>query len=215
MSSSKSSPIGLKPISAADLHEFLCTRRSIRHFVSEVIPAPVIQRILETAVRAPSAHNRQPWRFAIITDPHVKFQLADALGAEFRRDLTADQISTEEIEIRIEQSRKRITSAPVVIVLCLDPSDIDVYPDDKRNKAEFIMAVQSVAATGLQLLLAVHAEGLAGVWTCGPLFAPQVVIKSLDLPREWEPQAMFFIGRSSSIPSPKHLIPIEKITIWR
>ena len=56
------------------------------------------------------------------------------------------------------------------------------------------MAVQSVAAAGMQLLLAAHAEGLGGVWACWPLFAQETIRKTLNLSETWEPQGMFFIG---------------------
>jgi coenzyme F420-0:L-glutamate ligase / coenzyme F420-1:gamma-L-glutamate ligase len=53
-----------------DIHNFLRARRSVRRFKTDLIPAPVIQRIIETATYAPSAHNLQPWRFAVVTDLH-------------------------------------------------------------------------------------------------------------------------------------------------
>src|SRR5215475_1912615 len=55
-------------ISTTDLHNFLRTRRSIRRFKPDPVPDPVIQNILLTAAFAPSAHNRQPWRFVVVTD---------------------------------------------------------------------------------------------------------------------------------------------------
>ena len=199
---------------AKTLHNFLRTRRSIRNFESGVIPNEIIRRVIETASYAPSAHNRQPWRFAVITDSKVKLELAQAMGNRFRLDLAGDKNPAAEIEARITLSRERILSAPVVIILCLDPSEMDDYPDEKRKKAEFMMAVQSVAAAGQTLLLALHAEGLSAVWTCGPLFAPDVVVNALHLPILWEPQAMFFIGRSTVPTKPKSVLSLEKISIW-
>jgi nitroreductase len=90
---------------------------------------------------------------------------------------------------------------------------MDVYPDTKRKKAEYIMAVQSVANAGMQMLLAIHAEGLGAVWTCGPLFAQETVQKALDLPNTWEPHAMFFIGYSDENPKPKELKNLESIMV--
>ena len=94
----------------------------------------------------------------------------------------------------VEGVLDRILSAPVVILLCLDMSEMDVYPDENRQQAERTMAIQSTAAAGLQLLLAAHAEGLGGVWACWPLFAPETIQSTLNLCESWEPQAMFFIG---------------------
>jgi nitroreductase len=91
---------------------------------------------------------------------------------------------------------------------------MDTYPDEKRKKAEFMMAVQSAAAAGQTLLLALHAEGISSVWTCGPLFAPDVIIDTLHLPKSWEPQAMFFIGFSTAPAKSKSVLPLDKISIW-
>jgi F420 biosynthesis protein FbiB-like protein len=197
-----------------NLHEFLRSRRSIRRFQSQAVDRETLTRILATATRAPSAHNRQPWRFAVLTQPQPKSRLSEFLGAEFRRDLASDGLPEAEIQSRLKRSKSRIVDAPVVIILCMDASEMDVYPDEKRSGAEQTMAIQSVAAAGLQLQLAAHAEGLGSVWTCGPLFSPKTVKAALDLPESWEPQAMFFIGYPAEEPRKKELKTLDEVTQW-
>ncbi|MBK9927232.1 MAG: nitroreductase family protein [Anaerolineales bacterium] len=199
--------------STTDLHNFLRTRRSIRRFKPDPVPDSVIENILHTATFAPSAHNRQPWRFAVVTDSSVKTKLADAMAVEFAHDLEKDSIPSEEIQKRIARSRERIISAPVVITLNLDMSEMDVYPDKKRKKAEYLMATQSVANAGMQLLLAAHAEGLGGVWVCSPLFVPETIQSVLTLPETWEPQAMFFVGYPDGSPKEKTLKDVKTIAV--
>ena len=196
------------------LHDFLRSRRSVRRFKPDPVEDAAVDRILASAVCAPSAHNRQPWRFCVLRHPQSKARLADAMAADFRRDLLRDKLPEAEIEARVEGSRARINSSPLVIVLCMDMSEMDVYPDARRAQAERMMAIQSTAAAGLQLLLAAHAEGLAGVWTCGPLFAPEVVRAALELDARWEPQAMFFIGKADQAPRPKDTKPLESVVRW-
>jgi coenzyme F420-0:L-glutamate ligase/coenzyme F420-1:gamma-L-glutamate ligase len=191
----------------------LRTRRSIRRFKTDPVPDSVIQDILSTATYAPSAHNRQPWRFVVITSPLVKGQLADAMAMDFEHDLKRDGISTEKIQAQIKRSKERITSAPLAILLCLDMSDMDSYPDEKRQYAERMMAIQSVASAGMQLLLAAHAEGLGGVWACWPLFAQETIKKSLNLLESWEPQGMFFVGYPEVIPDVRERKEIGNISI--
>jgi nitroreductase len=94
-------------------------------------------------------------------------------------------------------------------------SEMDSYPNEKRSRAEWIMATQSVAAAGLQLLLAAHAEGLGGVWACWPLFAQETIQKNLNIPTFWEPQGMFFIGYADMIPRSKEMKELEGIVIRR
>jgi F420 biosynthesis protein FbiB-like protein len=197
--------------STTDLHNFLRTRRSIRRFKPDPVPDSIIQNILTTATFAPSAHNRQPWRFCVVTTSDVKQKLADAMGVEFKRDLEADGLPQEEIQKRVTRSRERILAAPVVIILNLDMSEMDMYPDKKRRQAEFRMAMQSVANAGLQLLLAAHAEGLGGVWVCSPLFAQEIIQKILNLPETWEPQGMLFIGYPDVFPEARERKSLDEI----
>lgn len=175
------------------------------------MPDSVIQYILTTATFAPSAHNRQPWRFVVVTDSSVKAKLAKAMAIEFEHDLEKDNLSHEEIQKRITRSQERMTAAPVIIILNVDMSDMDVYPDEKRNKAEYLMAVQSVANAGMQLLLAAHAEGLGGVWVCSPLFVQETIQDVLVLPKVWEPQAMFFVGYPEDIPQVRERKPLSEV----
>jgi nitroreductase len=76
------------------------------------------------------------------------------------------------------------------------------------------MAVQSVAAAGLQLLLAAHAEGLGGVWACWPLFAQKTIQKTLKLPETWEPQGMFFLGYPEFVPEIRDRKSVECVSLF-
>ena len=75
------------------------------------------------------------------------------------------------------------------------------------------MAVQSVANAGMQMLLAAHAEGLGGVWVCSPLFVQETIQNILELPKAWEPQAMFFIGYPQDIPEVRERKKLDEVTI--
>src|SRR5688572_18883186 len=135
----RSDPLTLIP---TDLHAFLRTRRSIRRFNTDPVPDSVLKEILHTATFAPSAHHRQPWRFVVMTEPAAKIHLSDAMANEFQRDLEKDKLATSEIEKRVTKSRERIMNATVVIILCVDMSDMDEYPDEQRKKAEYLIATQ-------------------------------------------------------------------------
>ena len=70
-----------------DLQSFLRSRRSVRRFKPYTVPDSMIRNILITATYAPSAHNRQPWRFVVVTSQDVKSNMADAMAMDFRHDL--------------------------------------------------------------------------------------------------------------------------------
>lgn len=193
------------------LRDFLRTRRSIRRFKPDPVPDSVIRDILHTATFAPSAHNRQPWRFIVLADPITKSNFADAMAAEFQRDLEKDNLPSDEIQKRLTRSRDRITGAPVVILLCMDMTEMDTYPDTRRKQAEYTIATQSAANAGMQLLLAAHAEGLGGVWVCSPVFAQETVQNALSISKSWEPQAMFLLGYPVEVPAVRERKSIEEV----
>lgn len=192
-----------------DLHQFLRTRRSVRRFKPDSVPASAIERILETAIYAPSAHNLQPWRFAVVTTSVVRTHLGQALTAKMRADMTTVGAPETEIETRVEKSLRRLDEAPVVILLC---RDVNVIRRDEQE--EITMAVQSVAACGLQILLAAHAEGLGGNWICWPLYAQEAAREALNLPVTWEPQGMFILGYADEEPKEKVLKELKSILLW-
>ena len=150
----------------------------------------------------------------MITTPLLKEILAKDMAADFEHDLRRDGVSPEKIQTQIKRSKDRITSAPVAILVCLDMSEMDIYPDEIRNNTERIMAVQSVAAAGLQLLLATHAEGLGGVWACWPLFAQSTIQRTLGFSDAWEPQAMFLIGHPEKHPNLRERKTVNSISVF-
>ena len=169
-------------------------RRSIRRYRPEAIPDSLLVEVLAAATWAPSAHNRQPWRFAVVRSPAGKAELAEAMGDRLRADLEADGAPQEVIETDVRRSYQRMTGAPALVVVCLTMADMDLYPDERRQQNERTMAVQSTAMAGQNLLLAAHAVGLSGCWLCAPLFCPQVVRATLGLPSDWEPQGLITLG---------------------
>lgn len=169
-------------------------RRSIRRYAQRPLPPAQLLDLIELATWAPSAHNRQPWRFAVITERPVKHRLATAMGHKLRTDLSADKVPVDVIDNDVNRSYARITQAPALILLCLTMAEMDSYPDPQRQRNEYLMAVQSCAMAAQNLLLAAHAQGLGACWMCAPLFCPDLVQKTLGLASDWMPQALITVG---------------------
>ncbi len=195
-----------------DIAQAVITRRSIRRFKPKRVPRDVIKIILDMARWAPSAHNAQPWRLVVIDDDEVKRKLASEMGRAWLSDLEKDGVPREKAEriVRIE-SWERITNSPIVIIACLTMENMDRYPDRRRRKAEYLMAVQSVAAYIQNILLLAHNEGLGACWICAPLFCQGAVRKVLGLPKSIEPQAMIIMGYADEKPKPPPRRKLEEI----
>ena len=196
----------------SDLQKFLRTRRSIRRFKTDPVPKSLIEHILETATFAPSAHDKQPWRFVVVTTPEAKTKLSKAVTEKFNSDMIRAGAPEIEIRDRIARTVRRTNEAPAIVILCRDMTRVNFQPDEMAQNAEIIMARQSVAVAGLQLLLAAHAEGLGGTWICWPLFAPAEIRSALDLSTDWEPQGMIFLGYPDEQPNAPERTPAREIT---
>jgi F420 biosynthesis protein FbiB-like protein len=169
-------------------------RRTVRKFLPDPVPEALIVDLVKAATRAPSAHNRQPWRFHVARAAEDRARLAAAMGEKLKADRTRDGDDAEAIAQDVARSSARINGAPVVIAVCLTLDDMDTYPDDKRSNAEYLMAVQSTAMAAQLLLLKAEDEGLGGCWMCAPLFCAETVKAALDLPGSWQPQGLILLG---------------------
>ena len=200
----------------ADIHQLIHSRRSIRRYAARPVSREVVERLLTAAVWSPSAHNRQPWRFVVLTEASAKEQLAQAMGDKLRADRLADGDPPAVVEQDATRSYARITEAPITILACLTLAEMDNYMDERRARAEYLMAVQSVAMALQNLLLAAHAEGLGACWMCAPLFCPAVVREALALPMDWEAQALITLGYPASADRrPAQRQPLGNVTLWR
>jgi len=88
-----------------DTWDAIRARRNVRSYRPDPVPESDLQRIAEAGWRAPSASNRQPWDFVIVTDPE-----------------RLQQLST------VWQGARHIASAPAAIAL------IAPVPPDERRK---------------------------------------------------------------------------------
>ncbi len=87
-----------------DAIDAIMTRRSIRTFTDDPVPAETVERLLRAAMAAPSAMNEQPWHFVVVEDAH-----------------TRERLST------MSQYAKPVARAPLGIVVCGDTTALH-YP---------------------------------------------------------------------------------------
>jgi len=106
--------------------EAIQQRFSARSYLDKPVEEEKLQRILEAARLAPSANNRQEWRFVIVRDPQRRKALAEAAGQPF------------------------VGEAPIVIVACANETSrimrcgLPCHPIDVAIALEHI-ALQATA----------------------------------------------------------------------
>jgi nitroreductase len=125
-----------------DVREALYTTRAMRRLAPDPIPEDVLLRILDAAIRAPSAGNEHRFRFLVVTDPATKkaFQalyreVLDELNAT-RYAAVADAVRTGAAsagQVRVSHSAAHLADhlheAPLLLFALGRPGDeSSVFP---------------------------------------------------------------------------------------
>ena len=117
-----------------DFYKVINKRKSIRGYSSRHVEEAKLNRILEAARIAPSAANRQPWHFIVISDKQKRKELGKAYDKDW------------------------FYNAPVIICACGELSSNWVRADGKNyNDVDVTIAMD-------HLILAATAEGLGTCW---------------------------------------------------
>ena len=66
-----------------DIYDLIRLRKSVRSYLSKEIEEDKLARVLEAGRLAPSAGNRQEWRFVIVKDENTRRKVADASNHAF------------------------------------------------------------------------------------------------------------------------------------
>ena len=109
-------------------------------------------------------------------------------------DLRGDGTPQAVIERRLATSDALLGRAPVLIVPAVRLEDAHAYPDEERAAAEREMFLLSAGAAVQNLMLAIHAQGLASCWVSSTLFCKEETRAALDLADEWLPMGTIACG---------------------
>ena len=145
---------------ASAFFDLMKVRHSTRDFADKPVPIDVIKACLETAGRAPSGANQQPWHFTVVTDPEIKHQIRLAAEEE-ERAFYNERASEEWLEalapLGTDADKSFIDSAGCLIVIFAQLYGLD----DEANRIKHYYVQESVGiATGF-LIAALHNAGLA------------------------------------------------------
>lgn len=155
--------------------EDIMTRTSVRAYSDREVGSEQIDTLLRAAMAAPTAGNKQPWRFVVINDKAT----LNAISENFHTMTMAKDAS-------------------VAVIMCGDVTA--TFDGDGRD-----YWIQDVSASSENLLLAAHAMGLGAVWCGIYPQMPRVEQSSemLHLPENIIPMACICIGYPAGETTPK------------
>ena len=161
----------------------ILTRVSVREFTGEKISEAQLDTLLRAAMSAPSAINKQPWAFIVVTDEAVIAKLGEALPYS------------------------RCSNHPAVAIIpCGDLTK--AIPGEMAN-----FWINDVSAATENLLLAAHAMGLGAVWTGlhPDMTRAKMVQEMLGLPEHIIPLCVVPVGVPAEQPEVKDKFKPENI----
>ena len=163
----------------------LHARRTIRSFAPGPVPREALEEAIRAACTAPAPHHTRPWRFSVLVSAPAKRGLLGAIADAWRADLRGDATPEDVIARRIANSDAVLGQAPVLIVPWVSFSGSHPYGDAERSHAEQEMFLLSGGAAIQNLLLALHAQGLASCWISSTLFCQEESRAVLDMDDRW------------------------------
>ena len=155
-----------------DFFEVVNERHSMRAFADRPVETEKVQKILETANRAPSAGDLQGYEIYLVTRPEHRSAL---VRAAFVQDFIAE--------------------APVVLIFCANPARSAVR---YKQRGIQLYSVQDATIACTFAMLAATALGLSTVWVGA--FDGEAVREAVGIPQDLTPVAMLPIGYAGKKP---------------
>jgi nitroreductase len=159
-----------------ELFEAIRTRRSVRKYADKKVEPEKLEAVLEAVRLAPSWANMQCWRILVVQDKVVQQQMSELSYVE---SFFAPK------GYKANPSKKALAEAPVVIVLCADPSQSGVLWNQNYYLVDSGIASQN-------LMLAARGQGLGTVFV--GVYDEERVKQLLNIPASIRIIGLFPIG---------------------
>jgi len=195
--------------------ELMARRRSVRQFAPDPVPRELIETAIAVANDAPSGANRQPWHFAVVSDPAVKAEIRRGAEAEEREFYEGGRATAEWLEalapLGTDWRKPFLEIAPWLVVVF---KQIYAVAADGSKLTNYYVNESVGIACGL-FIAAIHQMGLATLThTPQPM---RFLTGILDRPDNERPYILFPVG----YPHPDCEVPeiskkkLEEISSWR
>lgn len=205
------------------LEEAIRSRRSIRRYRAERPPRELVEKLIELAVCAPSASNKQPWRFFVADDAATIERMARAVQEAVERIARHVEPQFGDAFRAYGDYFVRFREAPVVIVPAfrelivlsnlLDSSTGEIDRSTIRAM-EFNSGLVSTSLALENLMLYAHSLGLGSSCMTGPLVAADAIKRLLGIPASWQVAACVPVGYPAESPEPVGRKAVDAVLRW-
>jgi nitroreductase len=203
--------------------ETMQSRRSIRKFLPKMPERALLEQLIAAAITAPSASNKQPWRFLVITNPDLKNRMAASVRAAVERVAARIEPQYEAAFRAHGDYFTRFETAPVVIVPLYRPLTLlssmvspGLSSEDQQNIRcmEEQSGIVSVSLAMDNILLMAHEVGLGASGLTGPLIAMDALRELLAVPAGWGIVALIAVGYADEQPIAPARKSAADVTRW-
>lgn len=208
-----------------EFQQWLRARRSVREFEDRPVPREVLERLMQAAITAPSNTNRQPWRFAVISDLDTKKRVVEVV-----RDRTAQMRAIIDQSHHAEEfagygdffHEPLDNAATIIIPQYREYPDLIANlirsgggdPDTFHTASSMQAELCSTAGAVMCLLLQARAEGLGACWMAGPMVARDQIHEILGIRGPWQMVGGIALGYPTRQPDVKPRKPLDSVVQW-
>jgi nitroreductase len=191
------------------LLEGINSLRSIRKFKPDPVPKDKLKFILESASKAASGSNTQPWEFVLVRDPKVKVRLKEPMLRTWLERLAGGSGMSQRMRDVYDEATEMLRNTekvPVIIYCCVDLNRAS--QSEEVRYASIYPAVQN-------MMLAAHGLGLATCLTAHgatPTRGEPDVKKILGIPEHVKIACLVYLGSPAIRLGPPKRKPVEKFT---
>lgn len=188
-------------------------RRSIRKFDDREVPREMLEQIITAGLCAPSAKNRQPWKFVIAADKAKDDALSAmerGLEREKREPLLPESVGyIADAENTLNVMRQ---SSSVIFVVNTLSADLSRMLTVEERVYEICNA-QSIGAAVQNMSLAAVELGLGSLWVSNTFFAQRELNEWLNT--DGELIAALAVGYPAEFPLPRPRKSQSETVDWR
>lgn len=197
-----------------DLLNAILARRSIRKFSDKEIPIDILEQVLDSAVQAPSAKNRQPWKFIVITNKEKPAMINAMIeGIANEKNCTGLLPNSIPFISGAEHTMRVMEQAPITVFV-FNTEEKHFWDEKSIENKFFEMAnIQSIGAAIENMLLTATALGIGSLWICDIFFAYREICQWLN--ESTQLIAAISFGYSDENPNARPRKELRDIVEWK